>query len=50
LRAEKNLWYSFPHAAKRPTIPPQEMSEEEIVEHEKEKIRAAIVTDFIFYL
>ncbi|BAO56218.1 DUF808 domain-containing protein [Nonlabens marinus] len=45
--AEKIYEWIFPHAASETDIPPLEMTEEEIVAHEKEKIRAAIVTDFI---
>ncbi|SCY02414.1 hypothetical protein SAMN05192588_0780 [Nonlabens sp. Hel1_33_55] len=45
--AEKIYEWIFPHAQPATDIPPQEMTEEEILAHEKEKIRAAIVTDFI---
>ncbi|KQC33667.1 membrane protein [Nonlabens sp. YIK11] len=45
--AEKIYEWIFPHAKPDTDIPSQEMSEEEIIAHEKEKIKAAIVTDFI---
>ncbi|PRP66553.1 DUF808 domain-containing protein [Nonlabens agnitus] len=45
--AEKIYEWIFPHSKPETDIPPQEMSEEEIIAHEKEKIKAAIVTDFI---
>jgi predicted DNA repair protein MutK len=45
--AEKIYEWIFPHAKPAVDIPPQQMTKEQIVKHEKEKIKAAIVTDFI---
>tara|TARA_Y100000815_G_scaffold158287_1_gene143714 strand:+ start:143 stop:751 length:609 start_codon:yes stop_codon:yes gene_type:complete len=43
---EKIYEFFFPHA-RHEEAPPQEMTEEEILSHEKEKIKSAILTDFI---
>ncbi|AZQ44436.1 DUF808 domain-containing protein [Nonlabens ponticola] len=45
--AEKIYEWIFPHAAPEIDIPSRELTEDEIVAHEKEKIKSAIVTDFI---
>jgi hypothetical protein len=45
--AEKIYEYFFPHAHEKPQVSLQPMTEEEILIHEKEKIKSAIVTDFI---
>ena len=45
--AEKVYEYFFPHAHKKEDIPRKELSEEEILSIEKEKIKSAIITDFI---
>ena len=45
--AEKIYEYFFPHEHAKPDISAKEMSEEEILAFEKEKIKSAIVTDFI---
>lgn len=45
--AEKMYEFFFPHAHKQETPEPEELSEEEILSREKEKIKSAILTDFI---
>ncbi|WP_144891769.1 DUF808 domain-containing protein [Flavobacterium tiangeerense] len=45
--AEKIFEYFFPHEHKHEDITAQPMTEEEILSLEKEKIKSAIVTDFI---
>ena len=45
--AEKIYEYFFPHAHKKTDISEQEWTEEQILTFEKEKIKSAIVTDFI---
>ncbi len=45
--AEKIYEWIFPHAHKKPAPKLEEVSEEEVLKMEKEKIRSAIVTDFI---
>ena len=45
--AEKIYEYFFPHANTKPDISVQELSEEQILAFEKEKIKSAIITDFI---
>jgi len=45
--AEKVYEWIFPHAAPEAVIAAPEMTEEQILELEKEKIKSAIVTDFI---
>lgn len=45
--AEKIYEWIFPHAAPESDIPSLELSEEEILAHEKDKIKSAIITDFI---
>lgn len=45
--AEKIYEWIFPHAHKKPAPILEEVSEEEVLKMEKEKIRSAIVTDFI---
>ena len=45
--AEKIYEYFFPHEHAKPEISLQPMTEEEILIHEKDKIKSAIVTDFI---
>lgn len=45
--AEKIYEYFFPHAHKKTDISEQEWTEEQILAFEKEKIKSAIVTDFI---
>jgi len=45
--AEKIYEWIFPHAAPEPTIAAPELTEEEILALEKDKIKSAIVTDFI---
>ncbi|PWA10569.1 DUF808 domain-containing protein [Flavobacterium laiguense] len=45
--AEKIYEYFFPHGHSKPEITLETFSEEEILSREKEKIKSAIVTDFI---
>ncbi len=45
--AEKIYEYFFPHENSKPTISLEPLTEEEILVLEKEKIKSAIVTDFI---
>ncbi|NNE78136.1 MAG: DUF808 domain-containing protein [Pricia sp.] len=45
--AEKVYEYFFPHAHESEDIPKNNLSKEQILEFEKEKIKSAIVTDFI---
>lgn len=45
--AEKIYEYFFPHGHSKPEISIQPLTEEEILTFEKEKIKSAIVTDFI---
>lgn len=45
--AEKIYEYFFPHEHAKPEISLKPMTEEEILTHEKDKIKSAIVTDFI---
>ncbi|MEP6262000.1 MAG: DUF808 domain-containing protein [Gillisia sp.] len=45
--AEKIYEYFFPHADKNVTPELEELTEEEVLSREKEKIKSAIVTDFI---
>lgn len=45
--AEKIYEYFFPHSHKRETPKLEKLSEEEILNREKEKIKSAILTDFI---
>ena len=45
--AEKIYEYFFPHANTKPDLSVQELSEEQILAFEKEKIKSAIITDFI---
>ena len=45
--AEKIYEYFFPHEHVKPEISLKPMTEEEILIHEKDKIKSAIVTDFI---
>lgn len=45
--AEKIYEFFFPHAPEGPAPKLEEISEEEVLKLEKEKIRSAIVTDFI---
>ena len=45
--AEKIYEYFFPHENSKPTISLEPLTEEEILALEKEKIKSAIVTDFI---
>ena len=45
--AEKIYEFFFPHAHKAPTVKLEKISEEEVLRMEKEKIKSAIVTDFI---
>ncbi|TDE07154.1 DUF808 domain-containing protein [Flavobacterium sandaracinum] len=45
--AEKIYEYFFPHAHLKPEISSEQLTEEQILALEKEKIKSAIVTDFI---
>ncbi len=45
--AEKNYEFFFPHAHPKETPKLEEISEEEVLSREKDKIKSAIVTDFI---
>lgn len=44
---EKIYEFFFPHAHENPSLEDKELSKEEVLEQEKEKVRSAILTDFI---
>ncbi|MBL3657331.1 DUF808 domain-containing protein [Fulvivirga sediminis] len=45
--AEKIYEFLVPHAHKKESVVAKNLSEEEILAHEKEKVKSAIITDFI---